>query len=81
MVVSAHTSGSLDLRDLNSGDFLKAKSGIASLQFGDVLMSMLIIAVIIIPTLSFISLHPISRYAMSLASERLSILYLLNELK
>ncbi|KAJ6669156.1 hypothetical protein lerEdw1_007965 [Lerista edwardsae] len=34
MVVSAHTSGSLDLRESNSGDFLKAKSGIASLQFG-----------------------------------------------
>ncbi|XP_061492497.1 allantoinase, mitochondrial-like isoform X2 [Rhineura floridana] len=34
MVVSAHTPCSRDLKDLNSGDFLKAQAGIASLQFG-----------------------------------------------
>ncbi|XP_062987610.1 allantoinase, mitochondrial-like [Elgaria multicarinata webbii] len=34
MVVSAHTPCSRDLKDLNSGDFLQAQAGIASLQFG-----------------------------------------------
>ncbi|XP_020643137.3 allantoinase, mitochondrial isoform X1 [Pogona vitticeps] len=34
MVVSAHTPCPRDLRDLTSEDFLKAKAGIASLQFG-----------------------------------------------
>ncbi|XP_053160566.1 allantoinase, mitochondrial-like isoform X2 [Hemicordylus capensis] len=34
MVVSAHVPWSPDLSDLNSGDFLKAQAGIASLQFG-----------------------------------------------